>query len=447
MKKWSGNSLRSGLLVWIFCQAALGATGRQEQVRAVVDREYAGLFELYKHLHAHPELSFQEENTSARVAEELRAAGFTVTTGVGKHGVAGILRNGQGPTVLVRTDMDALPVKEQTGLAYSSSVTAKDPDGKEVSVMHACGHDMNMTCVLGAARVLSQIKDSWHGTLFVIGQPAEERGAGARAMLADGLFQKFPRPDYCLALHDDAEMPAGAMACISGFSHANVDSVDIIVHGVGGHGAYPQKTKDPVVLAAQIVLALQTIVSREVEPGNPAVVTVGSIHGGTKNNIIPEEVRLQLTVRSYSDEVRNQTIDAIKRIVRGLGSAAGIPDDKLPEVKFPDDPLPGSYNDPELTAKISSVFKTWFGENNVVKKKPTMGGEDFGEYGRTAEKIPIFMFFFGGVSPEVFKESQKTGKTLPTLHSALWAPLPEPTIKTGTTAMSAAVLELMGKKD
>src|SRR5882724_4997608 len=264
-----------------------GAPSPREQVQTRVEQEYPNLFEPYKHLHTHPELSFQEEKTSARVADELRAAGFTVTTGVGKHGVVGILRNGAGPTVLVRTDMDALPVKEQTGLPYSSSVTAKDPDGKEVPVMHACGHDMNMTCVLGAARVLPKLKEAWHGTLVIIGQPAEERGGGARAMLADGLFQKFPRPDFCLALHDDAEIPAGTVSYTPGFALANVDSVDVIVHGIGGHGAYPHKTRDPVVLAAQIILGLQTIVSREIEPGDPAVVTVGSIHGGTKHNIIP----------------------------------------------------------------------------------------------------------------------------------------------------------------
>src|SRR5256712_4310669 len=263
------------------------ATSR-DLVRSRVEVEYPTLFELYKHLHTHPELSFQEEQTSARVAEELRTAGYEVTTGVGKHGVVGVLRNGNGPSVLIRTDMDALPVKEQTGLPYASSVIGKDPQGNEVPVMHACGHDMNMTCVLGAASVLAQVKDQWHGTLVVIGQPAEERGGGARAMLADGLFKRFPRPAFCLALHDDAELPASAIGYTPGYALANVDSVDVTIHAVGGHGAYPHKTKDPVVLAAQIVLALQTIVSREIAPGEPAVVTVGSIHGGSKHNIIPD---------------------------------------------------------------------------------------------------------------------------------------------------------------
>src|SRR5713101_8274027 len=384
--------------------AARDSSSVRESVQSQVNQDYPRLLELYKDLHAHPELSFQEERTSARVAEELRRAGYEVTTGVGKHGVVGVLRNGPGATVLARTDMDALPVKEQTGLPYASTVTAKDPQGNDVPVMHACGHDMNMTCVLGAASVLAQMKDQWHGTLVVIGQPAEERGGGARAMLADGLFSRFPRPDFCLALHDDAELPGGTVGYTPGFTYANVDMVDVTIHGIGGHGAYPHKTKDPIVLAAQIVLGLQTIVSREVQPGEPAVVTVGSIHGGTKHNIIPDEVRLQLTVRSYTDEVRQQTIEAIKRIVRGQALAAGVPEDRLPEVRLEDEFTPATYNNPELSERVAGVFKRWFGDANVIKKNPAMGGEDFGEYGRTEDKIPIFMFVVGGVKPETLKE-------------------------------------------
>ena len=251
-----------------------------------------------------------------------------MTTKVGKHGVVGVLRNGDGPTILVRTDLDALPVKEQTGLPYASQVQTKDEDGNEVHVMHACGHDVHMTVFIGTARLLAQMKDRWQGTLVLIGQPAEEKGSGAQAMLADGLFTRFSKPDYCLALHVNAELPVGTVGYTEGFSSANVDSVDITVRGVGGHGAYPHTTKDPVVLAAQIVLALQTIVSREINPTEPAVVTVGSIHGGTKHNIIPEEVRLKLTLRSYSDDVRHQTIAAIRRLTRGLGLAAGLPEDR-----------------------------------------------------------------------------------------------------------------------
>jgi hippurate hydrolase len=425
-----------------FAQSPLAA---REQVQSRLQQEYPSLFELYKYLHAHPELSLHEVQSAARVAEELRKAGYEVTAGVGKHGVVAVLRNGPGPTVLVRADMDALPVKEQTGLPYASTVVTKDGQGNDVPVMHACGHDMHMTCLVGTARLLAQLRDVWHGTLVLIGQPAEEVGGGAAAMLADGLFQRFPRPDFCLAIHDDAELAAGTVGYTPGYSGANVDSVDIIVHGVGGHGAYPHKTKDPVVLAAQIVLELQTIASREVRPGEPVVVTVGSIHGGTKRNIIPDQVVLQLTVRSYSDDVRQHTLDSIKRIARGQAIAAGIPEDRLPEVRVADDFTPALYNDPALTERLTVVLKGWFGETNLIQKPPSMGGEDFSEYGRVKPQIPICMFNVGAVSPDALKESQRTGKPLPSLHSALWAPIPEPSIKAGVTALTACVLELMGK--
>ena len=428
----------------ILFRPAFAATSTREIVEQRVQAEYPALFELYKDLHAHPELSFHEERSSARVAEELRKIGCDVTTSVGKYGVVGVLRNGAGPTVLVRADMDALPVKEQTGLSYASTVTTKDAQGNDVPVMHACGHDVHMTCLVGAASVLNQIKDRWHGTVVFIGQPAEEAVGGARAMLADGLFKRFPRPDVCLALHDSAEIPAGSIGYTPGYAMANVDSVDILVRGIGGHGAYPHKTKDPIVLSAQIILALQTIVSREVQPTEPAVVTVGSIHGGTKHNIIPDEVKLQLTVRSYTDEVRAQILSAIKRICRGEALAAGLPEDRLPVVTIENEFTPATYNDPALTQRLIGVFKTWFGETNLFLRKPSMGGEDFGEFGRTPEKIPICMFNVGGVPPEAIKESERSGKALPSLHSSLWAPVPEPTIKAGITAMTAAVLEFMG---
>jgi len=418
----------------------------RDAVRARVDREYPSLFELYKHLHANPELSFHEEKSAARVAEELKRAGLEVTTGVGGHGVVAVLKNGGGPTVLVRADMDALPVKEQTGLPYASMVTTKDDAGKEVSVMHACGHDVHMTCLTGVARVLAQLKDRWQGTLVLIGQPAEEMVGGAKRMLAEGLFSRFPKPDFCLSLHDSSDLPAGSVGCTPGFAMANVDSVDILIRGVGGHGAYPHTTKDPVVLAAQTILALQTIVSREVEPGEPAVVTVGSIHGGTKRNIISDEVKLQLTVRSYSDQIRKQTLDAIRRIVRGQALAAGLPENQMPLVQIAEDYTAATYNDPKLTGRLTGVFKVWLGETNVTSRKPTMGGEDFSEFGLTADKIPICMFFVGALKPEIVKESRRTGTPLPSLHSPLFAPVPEPTLKTGVTAMSAAVLELMGRR-
>jgi hippurate hydrolase len=427
------------------CGPAQSSPSAREQVQSRLRQDYPSLFELYQHLHAHPELSLCEQQSAARMAEEFRKAGFEVTPGVGKHGVVGVLRHGAGPTVLVRADMDALPVKEQTGLPYASTVTAKDAQGNEVPVMHACGHDFHMTCLVGAARLLAQLRDLWQGTLVVIAQPAEEAGGGARAMLADGLFQRFPHPDFCLALHDDAQLAAGTVGYIPGYAGANVDAVDIIVRGLGGHGAYPHKTRDPVVLAARIILDLQTIVSREVRPGDPAVVTVGSVHGGTKRNIIPDQVVLQLTVRSYSEEVRRQILEAIKRIARGQAIAAGIPEDRLPEVKVSDDSTPALYNDPALTERLAGGLKGWLGETNVVKKPPSMGGEDFSEYGRGEPRIPICMFDVGGVSPEAVTASERTGQPLPSLHSPYWAPVPEPSIKAGVITLTASVLDLMGK--
>jgi amidohydrolase len=434
-----------GILSAVAIFATASALAQKDEVRAKVDAEYPNLFELYKHFHANPELSFHEEKTSARMADELKRAGFEVTAGVGKYGVVAVLKNGNGPTVLVRSDLDALPVKEQTGLPYASKVTTKDDAGNEVPVMHACGHDMHMTALVGTARVLAQLKERWHGTLLLIGQPAEERGGGARAMLKDGLFTRFPKPDFCLGLHDKADLPAGTVGIIPEFGMANVDSVDITVRGVGGHGAWPHLTKDPVILAAQIILALQTIVSREVEPGQAAVVTVGSVHGGSKHNIIADEVKLQLTVRSYTDEIRKQTLDAIKRIARGQAIAAGVPEDKLPEVKLSDEFTPALFNSPELTGRIAKVLRDTLGESNVQQVKPVMGGEDFSEFGRTPEKVPICFFWVGGVKREGFDEAQRTGKALPSLHSPFWAPDSEPTIKTGIMAMTAAVLELMRK--
>ena len=379
-------------------------------IRSKVDPQYSSLETFYQDLHAHPELSLQEEKTAAKLAAELARTGFQVTPKIGGHGVVAVLRNEPGPTILLRTDLDALPVKEETGLPYASQARAIDPQGREVDVMHACGHDVHITCVLGAARVLSQIKEHWQGTLVAIGQPAEERSKGATAMLADGLFTRFPKPDYCLALHVNAELPAGTVGYTEGYASANVDSLDITIRGMGGHGAFPHKTKDPIVLAAQTVLALQTIVSREVEPVEPAVVTVGSIHGGSKHNIIPDEVKLQLTVRSYADDVRRQTLDSIRRITRGLAMTAGLSEDRLPIITFTEDPLPAAYNDPALTRRLAGRLKHILGEKNVLARKPTMGGEDFGEYGRTSDKIPICMFGLGSVEPERVAESETEGR-------------------------------------
>jgi amidohydrolase len=409
--------------------------------------DYPSLLALYTDLHLHPELSLMEEKTAAKLAAELRSVGFEVTEKFGGTGIVGVLKNGVGPTLLVRTDLDGLPVLEETGLAYASKDHVTDLSGKDVPVMQACGHDLHMTIFTGTARQLAAHRDRWAGTLVFIGQPAEERGIGARAMLKEGLFQKFPKPDFAIAVHDSATLPAGTVGILEGYNWANVDTAEITVRGSGGHGAYPQTTKDPIVLAARIVTSLQTIVSRETRPLDPAVVTVGSIHGGTKSNIIPDEVKLQLTLRSYSDSVRRHIVEAVKRICKGEAIAAGIPEDRMPIVEIAEgEATPASYNDPALTRRVRGVLNEWLGGAQVVSIDPEMGGEDFGQFGRTVEKVPICMFRVGAVDPVKFAESQRTGASLPSLHSSKFAPLPEPAIKTGVTALTATALDLLAKK-
>jgi hippurate hydrolase len=375
------------------------------------------------------------------MAKELRELGFDVTAKVGGHGVVGILKNGDGPTILVRTDLDALPVVEKTGLPYASKVRTLDRARNDVGVMHACGHDMHMTCWCGTAKVLAGMKERWKGTLIFLGQPAEEVGSGARTMLADGLFKRFPKPDYCLALHCDGTHPHGHIAFTEGLALANVDSVDIIVKGKGGHGAAPHTTIDPVVIAARIVLDLQTIVSREITPTDPAVVTVGSIHGGTKHNIIPNEVKLQITVRTTKDEVRDHVLKAIRRIAKAAAEAGRAAE---PEIKIDlDEFTPALLNDKNLTRKTVSLFRDLLGEDKIHERPPVMGGEDFGRYGR--EGIPIFLYFLGTIAPERYTESKREGgRPLPSLHSDLFYPIPKPTIETGVFTMCMAVLNLNG---
>lgn len=357
------------------------------------------------------------------------------------------MKNGAGPTLLIRADYDALPIQEETGLPYASTKRVKNLSGQEVPVMHGCGHDIHATVLIGTARMLAALKPHWSGTVVLVGQPAEERGMGARAMLTAGLYRNFPKPDFAIALHDSATLPAGTVGTIEGFAMANVDWVDITVRGVGGHGAYPHTTKDPVVLAARIVVALQTIVSRETRPVEPAVVTVGSIHGGTKHNIIPDEVKLQLTLRSYSDHVRAATIAAVKRICLGEAIAAGMPDDRMPIITLiEEEATPATFNDPALTRRLRGAFTEWLGAENVKGIEAEMGGEDFSEFGRTVERVPITLFRVGAVAPEKVAESRRTGVPLPSLHSSKFAPVPEPTIKTGVTAMTAAALDLLGPK-
>lgn len=417
----------------------------QEAVRARVAAEYPSLEKIYQGLHANPELSFMETRTAGIVAAELRALGYEVTEKVGNTGVVGVLKNGAGPTVMIRADMDALPVKEDTGLAYASRVVTKDFSGKEQPAMHACAHDTHVTGLIGTARVLAAQKAHWSGTLVLIAQPAEEIGAGARAMLTDGLFTKFPRPDQVIALHVGGDMAAGTIATLEGPSYANVDSLDITVRGLGGHGARPHSTRDPIVLSAQIINALQTIVSRELKPGTPAVVTVGSIHGGTKANIIPAEVKLQLTLRSYNEEVADQLVASIKRICENTARAAGVPEHLLPVVTVSGARTPLTYNDPALTRRIDAALRRWFPAERFVAGEAATYGEDFSEYGRTQPKVPITILWVGGSDPEKLAEGRRTGQLVPSNHSPLWAPVPEPTLKTSVTALSAAALDLLAK--
>lgn len=415
---------------------------RSKAVVARVAAEFESLEKLYKHLHTHPELSLQEAATGARLAQEMTQLGFDVTAHVGGNGLVCIFRNGDGPTVLVRTDMDALPVIEKTGVPYASKVVARDKNGQQVGVMHACGHDMHMTCWIGTAKVLTSLKDQWSGTLMFIAQPAEEVGAGARMMLEDGLFKKFRKPDYCLALHCDSRLQAGHIHYTEGLAMANVDSVDILVKGRGGHGAAPHTTIDPIVLAAKMILDFQTIVSRELNPTDPAVVTVGSIHGGTKHNIIPNEVKMQLTVRSTKDAVRNHILEAIKRIAKANAQAARAPE---PEVTVTASEFtPALYNDVKLTRQMVGLFGDLLGKEKIHPRPPMMGGEDFSRYGR--EGIPIFMYFLGTIDDRRWEESLKPGAApLPSMHADSFWPTIRPSIETGVHTMSMAVLQLLGK--
>lgn len=444
-------SERQAFVVSLFLALFLGSAATSHAAEAplsniegLLEAQFPAIEALYKHLHANPELSFKEEQTSARLAQELAQSGFEATPSVGGWGVVGVLENGEGPAVLFRTDMDALPVREETGLPFASTAIGVDTSGNEVSVMHACGHDIHMASFVGTARLLSALREHWQGTLIMLAQPAEEMGAGALAMLNDGLYTRFPRPDYALALHVDASQPAGHIGYVPGYAMANVDSVDIHIRGIGGHGAYPHTAKDPVVIAAHTVIALQTIVSREVNPIDPAVVTVGSINGGTKHNIIPNEVKLQLTVRTYSDEVRDQVLATIERIAVGVAKTAGLPEDLLPTVTLRDEYTPATYNTPELVERTVTVFKEVFGADRVLKRKPVMGGEDFGRYGKQDPPVPAFMFRLGAVNPATHAASQHEGAPpLPSLHSSKFAPDHVPALRTGMKAATVAILDLM----
>lgn len=412
-----------------------------EDLAAWVEHNVDDVVSIYKDFHRQPELSFHEQQTARRLAELLRVEADSVTEGVGGYGVVGVMKSGEGPTVMLRADMDGLPVVERTDLDYASQVLTKDKRGATVGVMHACGHDIHMANLIGVARWLNAHRSQWRGTVVMIFQPAEERGAGAEAMLNDGLFQRFPRPDYALALHVDPTLDAGRVACRSGFILANVDSVDITIHGRGGHGAHPYATIDPIVIAARFVLDLQTIVSREVKPIEPAVVTVGSIRAGTKHNIIPDTCHLQLTVRSYAEEVRRQLHESIQRKAEAAAAGAGAPP---PDVRVSEG-TPSLWNDPELVGRVAAVLRDVLGQDNVEQGEPSMGGEDFSRYGKAG--VPIMMFRLGAISRQRLEDYRRQGQTVPSLHSALFYPDPRETLATGMTAMISATKDLLAAPD
>jgi amidohydrolase len=426
--------------------AAFASPAAADPIRDAVTADMPSLMTIYRDLHQTPELSFQEVKTAAKMAAEMKRLGFTVTTGVGKTGVVAMLRNGPGKTLLIRTDMDGLPVVEQTGWAIASKVKATGLEGIESGVMHACGHDTHMTSWIGTARRLVAMKAEWRGTLVMIAQPAEERGTGARAMLSDGLYTRFPKPDAAIAFHDSAGLPAGVVGITSGYALANVDSVNITVKGVGGHGAYPHTTKDPIVLASRIVGALQTLVSREMDPLDSAVVTVGSFHAGAKHNIISDKAELLLTVRSYKPETRKMLLDGIARIVRGEAIAAGMPDNLMPEVVVKDEFTPSTYNTPVLSGELATLFGTRFGKTRFRQIPPVMGGEDFSQFWLADKSIESVIFWVGGVPQKQWDETGGDPAKLPSLHSPFWAPDADKVIATASEAMTAAALQVLGGK-
>ncbi|MEI8643221.1 amidohydrolase [Pseudoalteromonas sp. Hal040] len=402
---------------------------------------------LYLDLHQSPELSYHEKQTGQKIAKQLKQLGFTVTDNVGGYGVVGIYENGDGPTIMIRTDTDGLPIVEQTGKPYASKVTVTNDTGATVGVMHGCGHDIHMSSFIGTAQQLMTHKDQWQGTLMMVAQPAEEVGGGAKAMLREGLFTKYPTPDHVIGLHVSASVQAGKVSMKTEYTMASVDSVDITVKGKGGHGAYPHTTIDPVVIASRIVLALQTITSRELSPLEPSVITVGSIHGGSKHNVISDEVKLQLTLRSYNPEVRLQQIAAIKRISKGIALSAGLDESLAPEVYVhEDESIPSTYNNPAQTNLVRSAIANAIGEENVLETEAVMAGEDFGLYGRTEQHVPITLFWLGGVEPSQYDAAMQSGATLPSLHSSKFAPDYKKALPTGITAMSNAAVALFNKK-
>ncbi|MCJ2181684.1 amidohydrolase [Novosphingobium sp. 1949] len=440
-------SLRLGLLAGSLLATASPVLAQSPQSAALagaIAGDMPQLMAIYRDLHAHPELSEQEHRTAGIMAEAARKAGFTVTEGVGGTGVVAVMRNGEGPTVLIRADMDGLPVTEETGLPFASKMRGVSTAGVESGIMHACGHDTHMTAWIETARLMSARKADWSGTLVMIGQPAEEMGVGARAMLADGLYTRFPKPDYALAFHDSAGMEAGKVGAAVGWALANVDSVDILVKGRGGHGAYPHTTIDPIVLASSIVMKLQTLASREIDPKDPVVVTVGSFHAGTKHNVIPNEAKLELTVRSYSDATRKQLLDGIARIARGEALASGVAEADLPVVTVDPHNTRATWNSPEFTQATVDRLQGQMGEGAVSVLPSVMGGEDFGEFRRADENhIQSIIFWVGGVPEKAWAAAQAGGPPLPSLHSALWAPEADKVIASGAQTLTLTALDIL----
>ncbi len=434
------------LLLIIFITTIMISAKAQlsEKIKTEAEKQTVYSLELCKHLHQNPELSFQEFKTSDRMAAELERAGFNVTRGVGGNNVVGVLRNGDGPTVLIRTDMDALPIEEKTGLSFASAKTGK-LDGDEVPVMHACGHDIHMSTWTGTARTLSALKEEWKGVLVVIAQQAEEYSGGAELAIENGLYTRFLKPDFALAYHINPELKTGQIGLRGGPVFAGVVTAELTVYGVGGHGAYPQKCIDPIVIASRIVGDLQTIVSRELNPTEPAVVTVGSIHGGTRPNIIPDEVKLQLTLRYFSDETIEKILEAIERISASAAKMAGMPDDRLPWLNVIPEDTPPVLNDPELAKRVEGFASDIIGNENIIETQPEMVGEDFGKYGLSPEKVPICLIWLGSTSPELMAELESQGKRPYPLHSPMLNPDYENTIRTGIEVMAANVIGLLKK--
>src|SRR5215472_15033224 len=436
--------MRTFLPLALMMLSAFVAAATAQNLRSFVDSETPLLLDTYKDIHAHPELSHSEARTSGVLAAALRDAGFTVSERVGRYpdgsqayGVVGILRNGAGPTLMIRADMDALPIVEETGLPYASHVTTKNANGETVGVMHACGHDVHTTVLIGTARAMAAMKSQWHGTLMLVGQPSEETFDGAKAMLADHLYERFGRPDLVIGLHDTNELPAGQVGLLPGNAMASSTSIDVVIHGIGGHGSAPQVGRDPVTLAALYITQMQTIVSREEDPQDPTVITVGDIHGGTKRNIIPDEVKLELTARSFSATGRQRVIDGLKEMAAGITASAGLPPEKAATVTVLDNEFtPVQYNDPALTARERAALEKTLGTENVITMRPIMGSEDVGIFGLDG-KIPVGYFRLGAMYPDRFAQAKAAGKLLPGPHTSRFEPDPEPTIHTGVTAMTA----------